>query len=548
MTSKPIITVDEDKGVTTSVDTKSVQQKQPDAIPAVVKTIEESPPKVKMDDMPKLEPIDKKDKIVVQDEDVDDLRTPGGDDEGLDDRVDETVEEENDGEEEDEEEGAEEGKSSTKEANPESKYDDVERYLKDHPELAAQLRGTIPISQDQEEDDDEEEGEKKGKSKQSKVKKMKTKPKVKPKKVKKTSAKKEDEREEEDEDEKPKKPVDDEASEKTKDGEKGEGEEVDEEDEEEENERENDEDYDSDICDDEINTKEKLMASIKDMRKIVVNGPIPEIGMPVKLLLSIKGYYKEEYNKEFWLGVLSMAYCTIIGRIEALNEQFDPFGKIFHYSLKLKGAQEAIEGNLSQLRNPLSYYAKRIAKIIPKNQAPLMQLVGTTIAILSKVHENNVRMEAMEAFRNSMASGTTSAATAAMTGPIFDLGNPAMSGGNGSPPPTFKPQTVYDSSTQRDKSESGSQMAPQNSPTSPSAPSTPITAHLQQTLSPPQVQEQPKPSDVLDLKQPTTQQERIELKPDDDEGNHSEDEGDDDNEEGDGSDADTTYDVISEKK
>lgn len=97
-------------------------------------------------------------------------------------------------------------------------------------------------------------------------------------------------------------------------------------------------DESDDDDDDEMTKREKLMQEIKDYRKVIVNGPIPDIRFESRVLKRIRDFYADQYQTEFWVGILGMGYCMLIGRIADANERWDPLGKIFGFSLKLQGA------------------------------------------------------------------------------------------------------------------------------------------------------------------------------------------------------------------
>jgi len=397
--------------------------------------------------------------------------------------------EKGDDEEEEEEEGEDDDTASAAKTEL-----DAGKFLQMHPDMSEKMRETIPVAPENKHDDDGDEEIPSFEPVKEKPKRKKAEPKPKASK-------------------KPRKKQASEISEEA-DGAVEEGQEepvaAEEEVEEEVEEEEEEEavDSDSDVDDDEVTSRQRLMGSIKELRKTIVEGPIPDINMPVDMLKKIKKYYVEQSYTEFWIYTLSIAYTEVIGVIERANTAFDPFGRMFgpNYSLRLEGAKEAVEGNISRLRIPIKYYAKKLGKKLRGQYSPMLELVGITVSILSKVHIENIRKEAVEAYNRRFKGQDMPAMMSGMSATGMGLNQQPHD------PPVFKPQQVY-----MDQEQTRRRTPP---------PPVPLTAHLDpsaapQTLPPPQPsapQPTPAPStstttppDVIDLQHPTTTVEPINM-------------------------------------
>ena len=198
---------------------------------------------------------------------------------------------------------------------------------------------------------------------------------------------------------------------------------------------------------DEIVRRARIMQAIKEYRKTVPNGPQAEIGMPLHMLRQIKKYYKDQACTEFWAAAFAYGYVRVIGGVEVLNERFDPCKRLIGMSLKLRGASESVESNLSELRRPMLYYGKKIAKMMESSgSSPLAELIFGTVQILKNVHGENVKKEAYEAMMASVGArgqGPTSYVrgddleAAAQRGAASNFGAAAQD------VPEFVPQQVY---------------------------------------------------------------------------------------------------------
>jgi hypothetical protein len=146
---------------------------------------------------------------------------------------------------------------------------------------------------------------------------------------------------------------------------------------------------------DEYIEKMKIIEQIKDYAKMGILPPQPPaFSMPISLLRKMRNYMESKADEIMGIGMIGTGWISIIGIIEKLNGQYDPFAKIFGMGLKLTGAKQAVAEKIHLYEAVFKHIYAKLPK--SKEMNPWIQFGLVTMQILAEVHVSNMRKE-MEA-------------------------------------------------------------------------------------------------------------------------------------------------------
>ena len=154
---------------------------------------------------------------------------------------------------------------------------------------------------------------------------------------------------------------------------------------------------------DEYIEKMKIIEQIKDYAKMGILPPQPPaFSMPISLLRKMRNYMESKADEIMGVGMIGTGWISIIGIIEKLNGQFDPFAKVFGMGLKLTGAKQAVSDKIHLYEAVFKHIYAKLPK--SKEMNPWIQFGIVTMQILAEVHVKNMRdvmeHEAEETARN----------------------------------------------------------------------------------------------------------------------------------------------------
>jgi len=143
---------------------------------------------------------------------------------------------------------------------------------------------------------------------------------------------------------------------------------------------------------DEYIEKMKIIEQIKDYAKMGILPPQPPaFSMPISLLRKMRNYMESKADEIMGIGMIGTGWISIIGIIEKLNGQYDPFAKMFGMGLKLTGAKQAVAEKIHLYEAVFKHIYAKMPK--SKEMNPWIQFGLVTMQILAEVHIKNMREE-----------------------------------------------------------------------------------------------------------------------------------------------------------
>lgn len=154
------------------------------------------------------------------------------------------------------------------------------------------------------------------------------------------------------------------------------------------------------VVDEDTEAMEK-MHLIEDIKENSAMGLVPPqppaYNMPLKLLRQIQKFQEEKAAEIMAMGMMGTGLVSIVGMLETLNGRFDPVGKLLGHGLKLNGAREKVEEQLSAYKVPFTRMYRNLKKKGHSMEPPpWVQIILITGGILKEVHLSNLYREMQE--------------------------------------------------------------------------------------------------------------------------------------------------------
>jgi len=184
---------------------------------------------------------------------------------------------------------------------------------------------------------------------------------------------------------------------------------------------------------DEYIEKMRLIEEIKQLSRAGAVPPQqPSMNMPLDMLRKIKEYQESVVDEIMGVGFIGMAWASLIGMIENLNERFDPFAKAFGVGLKLRGVKKVVDENIHLYESAFKHIYRKLGISKNKEVSPWLQLVLVTVQIFGRVHVQNLEKEMSEQ-AESMANNPQTRLDAEQMGRMYEEQRRRQQEANGRP-------------------------------------------------------------------------------------------------------------------